>query len=183
VRKKGSRRLVIDASVARSAGQTEHPVSRSCREFLDEVRKVCHNVVMTREIEREWTAHPPVFSSLWLGTMERRRKVAWVQRSENDTLRDDINRTGLGGADRHSVQGDVHLVEAALATDLTVISRDDAVRRLLSGISGNVGLLKKIVWVNPVSQATDAIAWLAQGAPAVKAWQLGSKRGFASQDS
>jgi hypothetical protein len=158
-------------------------MSRSCREFLDEVRKVCHKVVMTREIEREWTARPTMFSSLWLGAMERRRKVAWAHRSENASLRDDINRSGLGGADRQLVQRDVHLVEAALATGLTVISRDDAVRRLLSGISGTVGLLKKIVWVNPVSQATDVLAWLAQGAPPVKAWQLGSKRGFASQDS
>ena len=33
----GSRRLVIDADVVHSAGETEHPVSSACRRFLETV--------------------------------------------------------------------------------------------------------------------------------------------------
>ena len=38
----GSRRLVIDADVVHSAGETEHPVSSACRRFLETVLDVGH---------------------------------------------------------------------------------------------------------------------------------------------
>ena len=47
--KASSRRIVVDASIARSAGRTEHSVSRSCREFLESFLKICHRVVMTSD--------------------------------------------------------------------------------------------------------------------------------------
>ncbi|HLG99155.1 MAG TPA: hypothetical protein VKX49_22785 [Bryobacteraceae bacterium] len=52
--KKISRRLVIDASVARSATMSNDSTSTACREFLQEVLRVCHRVVLTPEIEQEW---------------------------------------------------------------------------------------------------------------------------------
>ena len=45
--KQGRRRLVIDAKVARSAGETEHRVSSACWEFLDTTTLFGHRVVMT----------------------------------------------------------------------------------------------------------------------------------------
>jgi len=52
-----SRRIVVDASVARSAGETSHLDSVLCREFLQAMLKICHRVVLTPEIEREWRKH------------------------------------------------------------------------------------------------------------------------------
>ena len=49
----GSRRLVIDADVVHSAGETEHPVSSACRRFLETVLDVGHQVVMTDAIMAE----------------------------------------------------------------------------------------------------------------------------------
>ena len=45
----GRRRLVIDATVAHSAGETEHPVSSACRKFLSTTTELGHRVVMTAE--------------------------------------------------------------------------------------------------------------------------------------
>jgi hypothetical protein len=53
VKKQISRRLIIDASVMRSAGETEHPVSKACRNTLFEVLKICHKVAVTTELLEE----------------------------------------------------------------------------------------------------------------------------------
>ena len=51
----GRRRLVIDADVARSAGETEHPVSSACGKFLSTTTELGHRVVMTAESgHRPW---------------------------------------------------------------------------------------------------------------------------------
>jgi hypothetical protein len=73
-----SRRIVVDASVARSAGETSHPDSTLCREFLLAMLKICHRVVLTPEIEREWRQHASRFSMRWLATMRSRRKAVDV---------------------------------------------------------------------------------------------------------
>ena len=52
--KKASRRLVVDASVARSATRSEDPTATACRRFLDDILKICHKVVLTREVKSEW---------------------------------------------------------------------------------------------------------------------------------
>ena len=54
---RGRRRLVIDADVARSAGETEHPVSSACGKFLSTTTELGHRVVVTGEIRREWRKH------------------------------------------------------------------------------------------------------------------------------
>ena len=52
--KQRPRRLVIDADVAHSAGESEHPISSACRKFLDTVLSVGHHVVMSEAIQEEW---------------------------------------------------------------------------------------------------------------------------------
>ena len=47
---KGGRRLVIDADVACSTGETEHPVSSACRQVLDAVARFRPRGVMTPEL-------------------------------------------------------------------------------------------------------------------------------------
>ncbi len=54
---KHSRLLVVDASVARSAGETENPVSSCCRNALFAILTICHHVVMTEAIQSEWNRH------------------------------------------------------------------------------------------------------------------------------
>ena len=65
--KVNSKRLVIDASVARYAGDegANYPKSVHCRQFLFPVLDICHQVVMTPSIKEEWDKHQSKFALTW----------------------------------------------------------------------------------------------------------------------
>ena len=67
----------------------------------------------------------------------------------NANLRDKIKRIIAKTKDREAMLEDFHLIEAALATDRTVVSRDETVRNLFATASSRIGELKNIIWVNP----------------------------------
>ena len=68
---------------------------------------------------------------------------------------------------------DFHLVEAAIANDRTVVSLDEIVRRLFKAAAQSVEAIRKVVWVNPVEPAEEAVEWLRGGARAEAARMLG----------
>lgn len=186
--RKRSRRLVIDASVARSATFDENPTSVACRSFLQDVLDICHRVVITSQVDREWqdralAIHDKAdqrrsrFLVDWLFAMGRKKgKILRPRVTANDALRRKINCFGLPQAARKEIIEDIHLVEAAMASDRVIISRDDAAQRLRSNITGSCPEIRKVIWCNPVTVSDDGLRWLRNGAPVVKVWQLGSKR-------
>ena len=171
---KASAALVIDASIAGAAGQTEHPVSSACRGFLQEVLNVCHRVVLTPEISAEWKRHRSKFAYGWLASMWARKKVVRPDPVENPELLGTIRSLELADSVRQAILKDIHLVEAALATDQTIASLDETVRGHLQQIAGSVRLLRTLVWVNPTRDDEHATDWLRQGANADEDRQLGS---------
>ena len=187
--KKESRRLVIDASVARSATLSDNPTSNACREFLQAIFDVCHKIVLTAEIYREWDHNALQIRSPadrrrarflvdWMLAMARRKggKILRTRVARDEELRNKINHLGLPEQSRQEIAEDLHLVEAALASDSIVVSRDDSARALLQSITGSCPELAKVVWCNPVDLREEALQWLETGARSVKVWQLGSKR-------
>ena len=68
---------------------------------------------------------------------------------------------------------DFHLIAAAIASDRTVVSLDEIVRRLFKAAAESVEAIRKVVWVNPVKPAEDAVQWLRSGAKAEAARMLG----------
>jgi hypothetical protein len=66
-----TKRLVIDASVARSCGNptADKPPSNTCRDFLYAVLDCEHQVVMTTEIRAEWQKHQSRNTARWLRLM------------------------------------------------------------------------------------------------------------------
>jgi len=189
VAKKASRRLVVDASVARSATLSDNPTSTACREFLQAILEVCHRIVLSPEIYREWERHAlqsqtvaelrrTRFLANWMVAMSRRKggKILRVRVDRDDALRTKINRLGLPDASRQEISDDLHLIEGALVFDRIVISRDDSVRDLLRGVAGSCPEFAKVAWCNPVDVGEEGLEWLRAGARTVKAWQLGSRR-------
>ena len=160
----GSRRLVIDADVVHSAGETEHPISSACRRFLETVLDVGHHVVMTDAILAEWHDHMSRYSRRWRRQMYGRRRV---YRIEKDEERDNDLRSRIDQAvhrdQRTIVAKDVHLIEAAIATDRLVTSRDESSRGVFKDASDQVSDLKQIVWVNPTCNNETPIEWLENG--------------------
>ncbi|MEQ9486795.1 hypothetical protein [Coleofasciculus sp. F4-SAH-05] len=163
-----SKRLVIDASVARSSGGEDaiHPTSIHCRDFLQAVLDICHKVVMTPDIKDEWDKHQSVFALRWRRRMVAKRKFVFLNVSVDKELWDKIYR--IAGTDRQCAEmfKDLRLLEAAIATDKTVISLDDnTARTFFSQAAVDINALKEIVWVNPdkVEEETP-IEWLQSGA-------------------
>ena len=170
----GSRRLVIDADVVHSAGETEHPISSACRRFLETVLDVGHHVVMTDAILAEWHDHMSRYSRRWRRQMYGRRRVYRIEKDnecDND-LRSRIDQA-VHRDQRAIVAKDVHLIEAAIATDRLVTSKDESARGVFKGASDEVVDLQQIVWVNPTKGEETPIDWLRNGAKAEAHRMLG----------
>ena len=92
---KKSKRLVIDASVARSAGGEDAIASQAkgCRDFLTVVLTICHSVTVTSEIQEEWNRHRSNFARRWLVSMYSKRKVHRCNAVMNQTFRKRIEKT------------------------------------------------------------------------------------------
>jgi hypothetical protein len=168
-----ARRIVIDTSIARSAGKTEHPVSRSCREFLEQILSICHHAVMTPDIRREWKKHRSRFTATWLASMTARKKVRVVLPTADASVLEKLKKAQMGEKNEAAILKDVLLVEAALATDSVVASLEKEVRSLLSAFSKQWGQIKTVAWVNPAKDEDTAIAWLSSGALPEKERLLG----------
>ena len=173
---KASRRLVIDASVARSSGREDatYPISKHCRDFLMATLTICHRVVMTPDIMEEWHHHRSGFARTWLASMMARKKCAFVELPRDDNLRSKIERAAIGEQDRAAMLKDSHLIEAAMTTDQIVVSLDEAARGLFAQASQSVGELKSVTWVNPDRLDEQPIRWLENGAKSEKNRLLGS---------
>ena len=165
------RQLVIDADVARSAGESLHPTSSACRGFLETMLEVRHHVVMTDTIWEEWGHHRSRIWSKWLTQMYGRKLVKRTEVDEDETLRERIGAALLWDQ-REAAEKDAHLIEAAIATDRLVTSRDEKARRLFGCASVAVGQLRQIVWVNPTKADEKPIDWLRNGARAEAHRQL-----------
>lgn len=175
--RKVSRRLVIDASVARAAGGEDatHPISKHSRDFLRAVLNVSHYVVMTPDIRNEWRRNQSTFARRWLVSMTARRKVLPIDIHENRELYTRLTHAASTPREREAMQKDTRLLDAAMATDNTIVSLDETVRRLFAVASVQVGELRIIVWVNPGNvEDEQPIAWLRNGAKAERARRLGT---------
>ncbi|XXT19398.1 hypothetical protein WME94_55160 [Sorangium sp. So ce429] len=174
MRAKASRRLVIDASVARAAGGegATFPLSKHCRDVLKTVLDVCHRAVMPASIRDEWNKHQSVFATRWRVAMVARKKLILDDTPSDALLRGEIEAASATEPGREAMLKDVHLVEAAQMADRTILSLDDTARGLFASTSRRVPALRTIVWVNPGSEGDRAQAWLHDGAPPEPAYRL-----------
>lgn len=170
--KKTSKRLVIDASVARSSGDqgATYPTSVNCRDFLLAVLNICHQLVMTQDIKAEWDKHQSKFARQWRTQMVARKKLNYLDIPLNQYLWDSIETMAASVSDKRieEMTKDLCLIEAALATDKIVISLDEnTARKFFSEAAAKIDELKDIVWVNPDQvEEEQPLLWLEKGAMA-----------------
>ena len=166
---KMSRRIVVDASVARSAGLTENPISLYCRRFLEAIHDTKHQVVMTDDIRSEWKKHQSRYSLTWLSAMQSRGRVINVSTSADDEkdLADRLDASTLvTDAQKDAARKDMLLLLAALKTDKLVSSRDDVVRAIFAVLCAELAKIASVNWVNPVVESEMAVEWIKAGARA-----------------
>ena len=168
MRARDSKRLVIDADVAGACGRKipPGPTAKHCRDFLNAVLSLSHRVVMTEKIRDEWKRHASPFARRWRVSMYARRKIdRIIDPPENENLCTKIVNTARSERQSEEIEKDFHLLQAALATDQTVISLDEIIRGLFRQASQSVGEIRHIIWVNPDRAGEEPIAWLQDGAP------------------
>ena len=166
------RRLVIDADVARSASESKHPISSTCRKFLEKVLSIGHHVVISEAIQEEWDRHRSGYSLKWLKRMYGKKQVDRNEIEPNKDLRERIDMD-VTPKQKEIIAKDVHLIEAAIKTDRLVASQDERARRAFGNASTRVGELRQIVWVNPSRNDEKPIDWLRDGAKTEAHRQLG----------
>jgi hypothetical protein len=166
VLKRKAKGLVVDANVARCCGGegATHPTSKNCRDFLDAIRTICHQVVIAPDVAEEWRRHRSRFFQTWRVSMTARRKIVSLEVGEDHDLRARISACASSPKDAEAMLKDCHLIEAALASDRIVISLDETARGLFSTAARRVRALKLVVWVNPDRSEEEPIDWLEGGA-------------------
>ena len=168
MKNKDSKRLVIDTDVAKACSKKAptNPRAKNCRDFLLAVRKLNYSVVMSVEIRKEWKHRPSHFSRRWLVAMEKQKKVYDIGNPPRDEkLRTHVSSTGASKKQSKTMDKDFRLLQAALATDQTIVSLDETVRGLFARASEQVDEIRNIIWVNPERAEEQPIAWLQNGAP------------------
>jgi hypothetical protein len=144
--------VVIDADVARSSGETEHPVSSSCRKVLSAMLDKEHCFVACPQLLSEWKRHGSGFATRWLASMVARKRVAFI--TTNRDFAKAVAAIAMDDATKQSAQKDAHLIDAARAKGLFVTSRDDNARTSIRKLVALNHLWRDIAWVNPVSESS-----------------------------
>lgn len=169
-----SKRLVIDASVATSSGERGGR-GETCQSFLRVmIDETAHRLVMTREIGAEWDVHSHPFARHWRRSMNAKRRVDRPSVDHDQILRQKIVRANPAEKSLAAMEKDLHMIEAARATDSRIVSLDDTARRLFSSISGSIGELREILWVNPANEIETPVQWLKEGSPNDESRMIGS---------
>src|SRR5262245_6553644 len=122
--------IVIDASIAKAAGSLEShdPSAALCRAFLETVRNACHRMAWSQAIVAEWERHKRGFAAQWLVSMRSLRKLRQVANETQQDLVEAIEEHSTDQGVIRKMLDDVHLFEAALATDLRLASLDENAR-------------------------------------------------------
>jgi len=144
---------------------------------LEAVLQYNHKLVMTEDISDEWFTHQSRFAMKWRRRMYARKRVVAINLAPDEILARKLEQLLCTENQGEVIAKDLRLIEAARATDRTVASCDEKVRRPFRNASATISELKSIVWVNPDKPEEHVIQWLADGAPPEAERMLGWDHG------
>lgn len=149
---------VIDADIARSAGETEHPFSKNCRLFLSEIKSLEKKVCFNDKLKDEWNKHKSIYAKKWLASMYARRKVELYK--PNITLCSAVEESHLSINEKKIAIKDLHLVELSCYLDKTIASGDDKARLVFVKLTKESKIINRIIWINPKKDGNKIISKL-----------------------
>jgi hypothetical protein len=123
-------------------------------------------------IQSEWNRHQSVFARQWLVSMMKLRKLRAVQEEQSAELREAIEQHSTDPKIVERMLKDTHLFEAALETDLRIVSGDENAHGHFRQLAVTFAPLPPILWVNPVTEGEKAMRWLEEGTPAQRSRRL-----------
>ena len=83
---------------------------------------------------------------------------------ENIVLKQKLIVSAPNEGSRNAMIKDIILIEAAIGSDNTIASLDEAARKKYKKISIKVTEIEQIIWVNPDKENEKPLIWLRQGA-------------------
>jgi predicted nucleic acid-binding protein len=164
-----SRRIVVDTNVARSASESQHPISDACRQVLQTIIEKQHRVVLTATQKEEWQKHKSAFTRGWLVQMASKKLWHPLKPEPDSGITDRIYQLECTAKARREMLKDAHLLENALATDHAIVSQETNVLALFIKHAQPLQIPRPVAWVNPVESPVACIAWLEKGADAADA--------------
>ncbi len=149
-----SKRFVVDASVVKAAGETEHPVSSASRKWLNDILDICHRVVITKELSEEWQKHQSSLARKWLTSMTAKRKHVKII----ETAPPSLKYGNLSEKEILAIQKDLPLISAALSieSDHIILTLDKKIRELVR--KSNPKLETAILWLHAVEDSSERIS-------------------------
>lgn len=111
--------------------------------------------------------------------MVAKKKLCPCNIAVDDDLWCQFEAIAASDQEREIMVKNLRLVEAAIATDRTVISLDNKVRQCFTKVAVDVERLKDIIWVNPAQIAEKPLDWLQNGAEP----EIGRSLGFQKADN
>jgi hypothetical protein len=126
---------------------------------------------MTKEIAAEWKRHKSRFATSWRASMTARKRVVWLEDSALPSLRKRASKFNEGRC-RAVIEKDLHLIEAAIASDRTVLSRDGRAGACFRVFAENESSIRDVAWVCPVQNEAHLHGWLKEGRPSLTSLRL-----------
>ncbi|MCY4106180.1 MAG: hypothetical protein OXG02_05690 [Chloroflexi bacterium] len=175
-------RFVIDTDITSAASEKSCKLPTNCRIFLQTMMRCGHCIVFTPDLQAEWRRRRSGWSRRWRSYMHGMGLVHDIRKDCRDKkLREKIKRFASEDESQRDnliedMLKDVHLLEAALITDKRIASRNDTQREDFARASRSamrIGMIKKIMWVNPAVENEYCLNWLKKGAPVEPERQLG----------
>ncbi|MCC6561739.1 MAG: hypothetical protein IT478_10305 [Xanthomonadales bacterium] len=148
-----SLRLVVDASVARAAGDaTASPdaTSRAWAATLGAILRICHRVSVCDVLVAEWDRHSGSLFRRWRKAMLSKDKVIHVSSEKlvDEALRAAITSLTDAGS-RKAIEKDIHLIELASWGDGWVFTADGKIRAHVAAHDALSRWKKHVRWGEP----------------------------------
>jgi predicted nucleic acid-binding protein len=165
-----SSHVVVDADVARSAGLSEHPVSKSSRNVLRGISDSGLHVAFCPILLSEWRKHRSLLSAHWLASMIARKKF------HCDTpitqTQSEIESATLSESDQAIAEKDAHVIDIAIANGNFIASNDKIARGVFSVVANSTKLLDRLVWAVPTDSSDALVDIFTNGGLVPDAWRV-----------
>lgn len=156
--------IVLDACLAGCAGSRRDANAQSlpCRNALEAIRQGDFLACFTQTSMAEWRRHRGLYAQTWLTSMFARRRVRMLEHVPQDrSLRKAVSTVKDAGV-KAKMLADLHLVEAALATDGLVLSTDARMRAHLRALTSKPAVIARLQWA--LANDPECLEWLQSGA-------------------
>lgn len=139
-------KFIIDADIIRSAGYSEHPISSTSRNLLDEVIKHKSETVYCKTLMAEWRKHRSTYSTKWIASMISKKKLVLIPvKTEAKDFLESLKES----TDKKVALKDAHLVDLAIASNKIIFSNDTNAKNAFSKLLDKRSNFQKIYWLSP----------------------------------